>query len=184
MPNPILTFRPRPEVRAAVEEVEKLLTVESNLISLEMHSDLQLHADPPDWHWVAQYKPDKASINSLLSRFVLDGLKEFQQGIQKTQPKTVGLKEGYEQILKFLFDHPEIKCARPEHFTEDDPAYSLLRRPWCRLGETEWDAEDVPHSRSKAAAGLAEEELLLKAEGEAAAAIDAIETARVARLKG
>jgi len=137
-----------------------------------MHSDLQLHADPPDWHWVAQYKPDKASINSLLSRFVLDGLKEFQQGIQKTQPKTVGLKEGYEQILKFLFDHGEIEYATTEHFSQDDPAYQLLERNQQQRERAQTPYEVLPIDRVMAAQGLAAQEAMLKAERAALAAIE------------
>ena len=79
-------------------------------------------------------------------------------------------KEGLKQISEFLFDHPEIERATAEYFTQDDPAYVILRRKMRRAGETEWTDYDVPYDRAMAAQGLAAEEALLKAY--AAAAIE------------
>ena len=75
-------------------------------------------------------------------------------------------KEGLQQILKFLFDHPEIEYVTTEHFAKDDPAYELV--------EEEPD-HFPPIDRSIAAGRLAGEEALLKAASAALSAINRVE---------
>jgi len=173
-----MTLRLEPEVNKAIEAVLKLHGVESTKVFHYTSSD-DLNNSPDglpadEWDWVREFKPDRLSINSLITRFVLDALENYQHNIQKFRPKSARVKGGYEQILKFLLDHPEIEYARAEHFTPDDPAYGLLQSKRRDDGQTEWTVYDEPLDRIGAARGLAAEEALSKA---ASAALSAVELA-------
>src|SRR5262249_829463 len=103
----------------------------------------------------------------LLQYYVLFGLLKTRYKIkQQWQSQTAKEKEGYEQILKFFFEHPEINEATAEHFTQDDPAYRVVANR--KDGITE---EDIPLSRYEASQHLAATEASLKAQREAVEAI-------------
>src|SRR5262249_1552932 len=140
----------------------------------ERFHEEDLENDPPSWAWANEYKPSKVSLNSLIESFVRDGLEKMQSNIQKMHPKLIKSKQGFEEILRFLLDHPEIEYPTTEHFRQDDPAYPLLQTPYREDGETEWTFRDDPHNRTKAAHGIAADEALIKADK---AALEAIERA-------
>ena len=173
-----MPLRLEPEVNKAIEAVLKLHEVESTKVFHYTSSD-DLNNSPDglpadEWDWVREFKPDRLSINSLITRFVLDALENYQHNIQKFRSKSARVKGGYEQILKFLLDHPEIEYARAEHFTQDDPAYELLQAKIRKQGETEWTVHDDPLDRTEAANRLADMGVLLKVEAEALAALDQV----------
>jgi len=167
------TLRLDPGVNKALEAVLKMTEVEHAQVAFDCGFHFR-SPDGDDWDWVAEFKPNKHSINSLIIRSVMDDLEDWHQGIQKMQPRSARAKEGYEQILKFLFDHPEIEYARAEHFTQDDPAYELLQAKIRKQGETEWTVHDDPLDRTEAANRLADMGVLLKVEAEALAALDQV----------
>ena len=159
-----MTLRLEPEVKQAIEAITKLHQVESTKFQYKFSG-----AD--EWDWVREFKPDRLSINSLITRFVLNALKNYQHDIQKCRPKSARVKGGYEQILKFLLDHPEIEYAHAEYFAKDDPVYELVQGKSRDVGETEC-VYDEPIDRIEAARALAAEEALLKAASETLAAIE------------
>ena len=122
-----MTLRLEPEVKQAIEAVTKLLDVEQEELSYTS-SDQDLRDDPPNWGWVENHKSMRISVNALITRFVLDGLREWQEGITEGIRKGLKRKEGLQQILNFLFDHPEIEYVTTEHFAKDDPAYELVEK--------------------------------------------------------
>src|SRR5215471_21099425 len=166
-----MTLRLEPEMKTAVEAVGKLLDVErAEMAYLE---DWRLRDGTPDWSWVENHKPLRISVNGLIVRFVLDGLCGWHESIQKEHPKALKRKEGLQQILNFLFDHPEIEHPTTEHFTQEDPAYEILETNRQRLEQNaDHLCVTLPIDRSIAAHWLANEEVLLQTAAETLAAIE------------
>ena len=77
-------------------------------------------------------------------------------------------KEGYEQIVTFFMDHPEIEYVTTEHFTQDDLAYSVVAN---RPTKDDRDEDIPPLSRDEAPRQLAAVEANVKVQGEAVEAI-------------
>jgi len=169
---PILTFCPRREIRAAIEALARLHVIDleerSTSIAIE-EGDLKPEADQD---WDLEFKPSEAILSEMVTRCVVGGFEPLQHSLQGERLNIIKTKEGLKQILEFLFDHPEIECATPAYFTQDDPAYRILRRKRSRAGETEWTDYDVPYDRPMAAHGLAAAEALLKAYAATSAAIE------------
>ena len=164
---PILTFCPRPEIRAAVEALARLHVIDleerSKSIAIE---EGDLKPEEADQDWDLEFKPSEAILSEMVTRCVVGGFEPLQHSLQSERLNIIKTKEGLKQILEFLFDHPEVERATAEYFTQDDPAYRILRRG---VGETEYD---VPYDRPMAAHGLAAGEALLKAYAATSAAVE------------
>ena len=170
---PILTFCPRHEIRAAIEALARLHVIDleerSTSIAIE---EGDLKPEEADQDWDLEFKPSEAILSEMVTRCVVGGFEPLQHSLQSERLNIIKTKEGLKQILEFLFDHPEIECATPEYFTQDDPAYRILRRKRWRAGETEWTDHDVPYDRPMVAHGLAAGEALLKAYAATSAAVE------------
>jgi hypothetical protein len=184
--TPILTFCGGPELRA-LEALARMseLDLEERATSIAIEKG-DVKPEEPRQVGDIERKPFEDTLSCVVRYLVLDALEPAQRRLQETRVHRLKVKEGFQQILEFLFNHPEIERARPEYFTQDDPAYRILRRKRGKWGETseqirqrirqgiepEWTDYDVPYDRPMAAYALAAEEALLKAEATTSAAID------------
>jgi hypothetical protein len=168
---PTLTFWAAPEIRAAVETLARLDEIEYDelLTGIEIEQGT-LKPEEVDPDWDIESKPHETTLSDIVSGCVLRGLEPIQRILQRNHTNLVKTDEGLKQILEFLSDHPEIERATAEYFTQDDPAYPILRRK--TLGETESTNFDVPYDRPMAARSLAADEVLLKAYAATSAAIE------------
>ena len=120
--NPIaMTLQLEPEVKTAVEAVVKLIDVRDAVL-------WRLYDRNPDFRGAENHPLHRISVNSRIVTFVNEGLYEWQKDIPERMREALKRKEGLQQILNFLFDHPEIEYVTTEHFAKDDPAYELVEK--------------------------------------------------------
>jgi len=159
-----------PEIRAAVVALARLRVIEREHFATQIEiEEGDLKPEEAEQDWEIEFKPDEYTLSDTVCYCVLEGLEPV---LRNLQPYIVETKEAFKQISEFLFDHPEIECATPEYFTQDDPAYRILRRQKQWTGETEWTDYDVRYDRPMAAHGLSAAEALLRAYAGTSAAIE------------
>jgi hypothetical protein len=174
MPNPVFTFRLRPEIKAAAETLCKTFIVEAE--ELAKDGGMRLVHYFEDGQAKRRWDPNETT-NSVMNRLVLIGLREVLKDVVASHQRAVIQCEAWQQVGQFLLANPEATHVEPGDFEPGTPAEKMLTElyeEWTTAYNKEAD-NSMPYNtyREDAIGELASAERVLKALTKAKEGIEA-----------